>query len=158
MRLKLVSMCSAPLNSEENRKETRVEGMSELRKAARAVVYNGKKIPEERKKGLLKRIRKLLPKGTEITPELLEHYANIKVDIPNKDFRPHGAAVVEYFKTQPGGLVELEKMWREFFLQSMKPKFLPELWSVEHNLERYLIFTARVFFRTLMCFVFFFHS
>ncbi|XP_055642855.1 exonuclease 3'-5' domain-containing protein 2 [Toxorhynchites rutilus septentrionalis] len=136
MRLKLASMCTAPLSSKDNRKEIRVECMSELRKAARAVVYNGKTIPEERKKGLFKRIQKLLPNGTEITPELLQHYANINVSIPNSDYRPHGATVVEYFKQQPGGLIELERMWREHFLQSMKPKYMPELWSVEHNLER----------------------
>ena len=44
--------------------------------------------------------------------------------------------VVEYFEKNEGGLVELEKLWREHFVNTMKPQFLPELWSISHNQER----------------------
>lgn len=43
---------------------------------------------------------------------------------------------MEYYKNQEGGLVALERLWREHFLHEMRPQFLPELWSVEHNVER----------------------
>lgn len=136
MRLSLASRCTAPYGTGDNPKDIRVENMSELRKAARALVYCAEKIPEDRQKGLRKKMRKLLPKGTELTPELLEHYANIHVTIPNENYRAHGEKVVEHFKQTEGGLSELEKLWRVYFLQTMKPKFLPELWSVEHNFKR----------------------
>lgn len=47
--------------------------------------------------------------------------------------------VVRYFEQQEGGLVMLEKMWREHFLETMKPRYLPNLWSVSHNQERLVI-------------------
>lgn len=42
-----------------------------------------------------------------------------------------------------GGLVELERMWREHFLTTMEPKYLPSLWSVRHNQERLIIRQAQ---------------
>lgn len=44
--------------------------------------------------------------------------------------------MVQYFEKKEGGLVNLEKLWREHFLSTMKPKFLPDLWSICHNQER----------------------
>jgi len=32
-----------------------------------------------------------------------------------------------------GGLEQFQRMWREHFLATMKPRHLPELWCVEHN-------------------------
>lgn len=47
---------------------------------------------------------------------------------------PHGLRVVKHFEEQDqGGLLALERRWREHFLRSMKPKHLPKLWSVDHN-------------------------
>ena len=39
-----------------------------------------------------------------------------------------------YLKEE-GGLEEFEKMWRKCFLENMEPKFMPELWSVDHKHE-----------------------
>lgn len=41
------------------------------------------------------------------------------------------------------GLVALERMWREHFLRIMKPKFLPEFWSLEHNVQRYRYYSLQ---------------
>lgn len=49
---------------------------------------------------------------------------------------PHGKKVVNYFMVKDGGLLEFERMWRRQFVENMQPKFLPPLWSVEHNPER----------------------
>ncbi|XP_076164797.1 exonuclease 3'-5' domain-containing 2 isoform X2 [Ptiloglossa arizonensis] len=53
--------------------------------------------------------------------------------------QPHGLKVVQYFQRKEGGLVELERMWREHFLLNMNPKYLPNLWSIRHNQERLTI-------------------
>ncbi|XP_055604403.1 exonuclease 3'-5' domain-containing protein 2-like [Uranotaenia lowii] len=135
MRLKLAAICSAPYTSKENPKEVRVESMKDLRKIAKALLF-GTQIPEERRRSLEGRMRKLLPLGTEITENLLNIYANISTCVPNGDYFSQGQKVADYYRIQPGGLSELERMWREHFLRTMKPKFLPELWSVEHNYKR----------------------
>ena len=30
-------------------------------------------------------------------------------------------------------LASFEKMWRQHFVEAMKPKFLPFMWSIDHN-------------------------
>lgn len=59
--------------------------------------------------------------------------------ILNESFMPHGLKVVQAYAEQGlRGLIELERRWRQHFLSSMQPKFLPPLWSVDHNHEKYL--------------------
>lgn len=55
---------------------------------------------------------------------------------PTSDYISHGEKVVKEFQENNGGLIELEKIWRQHFLTTMKPKFLPSLWSVSHNEDR----------------------
>lgn len=54
----------------------------------------------------------------------------------NENYCAHGAKVVEFYQNTAQGLIHLERIWREHFLHTMKPEFLPELWSVEHSVER----------------------
>lgn len=57
----------------------------------------------------------------------------------NESYVPHGLKVVQaYAESGLPGLIELERRWRQHFLSSMQPKFLPPLWSVDHNHEKYL--------------------
>ena len=53
----------------------------------------------------------------------------------NENYEPHGHRVVSYY-VENGGLMSLEQRWREHFLTSMKPQYLPPLWSVTHNHSR----------------------
>lgn len=55
----------------------------------------------------------------------------------NENYNAHGAKVVEIYQNTKQGLIHLERIWREHFLKTMKPQYLPELWSVEHNVDRY---------------------
>ena len=52
--------------------------------------------------------------------------------VPNGEFTPHGLKVIEYV-TAHEGLLEFEKTWRQHFLDSMKPKYLYQGWSVDHS-------------------------
>ena len=52
--------------------------------------------------------------------------------VPNEDYTPYGKQVVDYVM-QDEGLVEFEKSWRKHFLETMKPQYLPPLWSVDHS-------------------------
>ena len=67
--------------------------------------------------------------------------------IPNENYSPHGKVVVQHYIERSGeGLCALERRWRKHFLDTMRPKFLPPLWSVEHQVG-----IARIFY-TLMNF------
>lgn len=57
----------------------------------------------------------------------------------NESYVPHGLKVVQvYAERGLRGLIELERRWRQHFLSSMQPNFLPPLWSVDHNHEKYV--------------------
>ena len=54
--------------------------------------------------------------------------------IPNENYSPHGKVVVQHYIERSGeGICALERRWRKHFLDTMRPKFLPPLWSVEHQ-------------------------
>ena len=40
-----------------------------------------------------------------------------------------------YIERSGEGLCALERRWRKHFLDTMRPKFLPPLWSVEHQVR-----------------------
>uniref|UniRef100_A0A182VWI9 Exonuclease 3'-5' domain-containing protein 2 n=1 Tax=Anopheles minimus TaxID=112268 RepID=A0A182VWI9_9DIPT len=155
LRQELAELCNAPLAGQKNgSKEIRIESMAEIRKAARALLNSAAKIPPERKQVLEERLLSLLnslggegeaagssetsngSQITELTQNLLEEYSNIDISVRNELYCAHGERVVEHFKKTPGGLMQLERRWREHFLQTMRPKHLPQLWSVDHNYKR----------------------
>lgn len=47
----------------------------------------------------------------------------------------HAKKVTEYF-AENGGLLRLERLWRENFLETMEPRYLPDHWSTTHNALR----------------------
>ncbi|XP_035897697.1 exonuclease 3'-5' domain-containing protein 2 isoform X2 [Anopheles stephensi] len=155
LRQELAELCNAPLAGQKNgSKEIRIESMAEIRKAARALLNSAAKIPPERKQVLEERLLTLLnslgnepesagsadsatgPQITELTQSLLEEYSNIDISVRNELYCAHGERVVDHFKKAPGGLMQLERRWRENFLHTMRPKHLPPLWSVDHNYKR----------------------
>ena len=36
---------------------------------------------------------------------------------------------------EQGGLLKFIKIWRQQFVETMEPRFLPDFWSVDHNPE-----------------------
>uniref|UniRef100_A0A336JZY7 Exonuclease 3'-5' domain-containing protein 2 n=1 Tax=Culicoides sonorensis TaxID=179676 RepID=A0A336JZY7_CULSO len=137
LRQKLAEICEAPLQDGSNTKYIEVDNLKKLKSASRALLYNGHLIPEERKKILEQEILKHLPEENEVTVELLEEYVDIDIYKKNESYQSHGKKVVEHFViSDNGGLIQLERMWREHFLNTMKPNHLPELWSIDHNVRR----------------------
>lgn len=94
------------------------------------------RIPSVKAAELRKTILDYYTDESEITEELLKRAADIDCRVPNEDYCQHGKKVVEMYRDKFGGLIELERLWREHFLQTMQPKFLPELWNVNHNADR----------------------
>ena len=71
-----------------------------------------------------------------IDGDLLQTAVAIDTRVYNHNFSgSHGLKVVEAVMKEEGGLEEFEKVWRKGFLENMEPKFMPELWSVDHKHE-----------------------
>lgn len=52
--------------------------------------------------------------------------------IKNDSFCDHGLKVVQH-TIENEGLLAFERMWRQHFLDTMQPAYLPVLWSVDHS-------------------------
>jgi exonuclease 3'-5' domain-containing protein 2 len=55
--------------------------------------------------------------------------------------------VVEHME---GGLVAFEKLWRQHFLDSMQPRHMPPLWSVDHSHDQLRDLENSVLSRTVL--------
>ncbi|XP_055849502.1 exonuclease 3'-5' domain-containing protein 2 [Episyrphus balteatus] len=137
IRTKLGKLCNAPyLNEEGAPKLVEIPELRQLRSAARALMYNSDRIPQWRKEELEKIILKNYSGAEQVTPEMLEECINKDITESFSDYTPHGSKVVQEYQEKFGGLIELEKLWREHFLNTMQPKYLPNLWNVNHNANR----------------------
>lgn len=134
MRVKLAALCDAPLINGRYVKYKFNSDMARVKSAASALSSSGDKIPASRKEVLEKKIKDYF-NVSEVTEEILQKALHLDVSTLNEAFIPHGLKVYQYF-CKNGGLVNFEKMWRQHFLDTMKPKYLPSMWSVEHNHKR----------------------
>ncbi|XP_055323361.1 exonuclease 3'-5' domain-containing protein 2 isoform X2 [Sitodiplosis mosellana] len=137
LREKLAIECKAPFPTKNtNTKTVEVPRLKELKSICRALYFQRDKIPEERQCQLRAKLNELCPEQEHFSDEFLKSYIDIETTEMNENYYAHGEKVVEFYQKSKEGLVSLERKWREHFLHTMKPKFMPELWSVEHNVER----------------------
>ncbi|KAK6304895.1 hypothetical protein J4Q44_G00254810 [Coregonus suidteri] len=65
--------------------------------------------------------------------------ALVFIKIFNESYVPHGLKVVQAHAEQGlKGLMGLERRWRQHFLSTMTPRYLPPLWSISHNHSKFL--------------------
>ena len=135
-RRKLGEICNAPVSDKEESKMFVDMEAKKVKSAARALVNdNENKIPEERVKVLQNLILNYFPDKT-VNEELLVEAANMEAFVINENYIPHGKKVVDHFVAQEDGhkgVILLEQLWRQHFLDTMRPQFLPPLWSVKHR-------------------------
>lgn len=136
LRYELADLCDAPIQNGANAKLVEIESLKQMKSAARALYKNGDRIPEKRRKELEAQFLDGFPEGTIVTKDLLLDYLDVDIYKENENYLVHGKKVVEYFSEKGGGIIQLERKWREHFLKKMNPKYLPELWSVDHNIHR----------------------
>ncbi|GFU03400.1 exonuclease 3'-5' domain-containing protein 2 [Nephila pilipes] len=137
MRHKLAELCDAPLDSQKITKCRCNPELAKVKSAAIALQSYGSKIPESRQKELTKVICNYYD-ITSINDDILNEACNLEDNMLNNSVIPHGLKVYKYF-CENNGLIKLEKIWRQHFLDSMKPQFLPSMWSVDHNHKRLAI-------------------
>ena len=127
LRQKIAERYNVPISQNTLR-----EVSSKVKSAAKALLYSSNKLPAARKREL---------------ETVLETHDNVKIgeldsnrleQIINNTLsdcaETHAAKVIEKVLNE-GTLKEFIKMWREHFLETMKPGYLPPLWSTEHNLN-----------------------
>ncbi|XP_050341446.1 exonuclease 3'-5' domain-containing protein 2 [Bactrocera neohumeralis] len=135
MRTKLAEQCNAPFTKDESAvKFIELPELKQVKSAARALLQSQNEIPAERREELIRILFNHYK--TEPTHELIVEAAKIDTTRNNENYCHHGEHVVHMYQNEFGGLCELEKLWRQHFLSTMKPKYLPELWNVNHNANR----------------------
>ncbi|XP_075610328.1 exonuclease 3'-5' domain-containing protein 2 isoform X2 [Balearica regulorum gibbericeps] len=135
LKQQLAEEFGAPTGSEEGVRLLEDPLRRQVRSGARALL-NADSLPDPRKAELLQSIQDFF--NTEaVTPEMLQEAAGLETRICNESYMPHGLKVVQCFaKGGLRSLMQLERRWRQHFLDSMQPKHLPEQWSVDHNHTR----------------------
>ena len=106
-----------------------------VRSAAKALLNNKGNIPSARVNEL-KHVLSSYYGIIDVDEEVCKRGMNLESNILNENYVPHGKKVVEYFISSGDGILYLEKIWRQHFLDTMKPKYLPPFWSVSHQEQR----------------------
>ncbi|KAM7362483.1 exonuclease 3'-5' domain-containing 2 isoform 2-T2 [Cochliomyia hominivorax] len=137
VRHRLGEMCDAPLTNKEGASKLKeIPELKLVKSAARALLKSGDQIPEERRKILEAVILNYYKGENEISYSLLQEASEIEAQQINEKYSQHGEKVVQTFQMKHGGLLKLEKIWREHFIHTMQPKYLPPLWNINHNADR----------------------
>ena len=105
--------------------------LRKVKSAAKALSHAGNRIPEDRRQELCHIVQNHFS-GSALTPEMISQAATIETHKENANFVSHGFEVVKKVCAEDK-LLEFEKMWRKHFVDTMQPKFLPPLWSVDHR-------------------------
>ncbi|ESO08802.1 hypothetical protein HELRODRAFT_190612 [Helobdella robusta] len=109
-------------------------------KSAAKALYNDRghdKIPTQRQQELRNCLKEYF-KVDEFYDELVDRGFSLDVEKQiNENFEEHGLKVTRSVIAE-NGLIKFERMWRQHFLDSMKPAYMPNLWSVNHGHDRLL--------------------
>lgn len=94
-------------------------------------MQNSSQIPQQRVNELQQLIRDYYG-VQDINEAILDLAVNLETRIKNDSFCDHGLKVVQH-TIENEGLLAFERMWRQHFLDTMQPAYLPVLWSVDHS-------------------------
>lgn len=132
-RSELAREFNAPVGVEQNFKVAVDNSRKFVRNAARALLKNRDNIPTKKVSEMEKLVKDFY-KVDDILSEHLQDAANMDINFLNEGFQVHGQRIYELYEKI--GLVKLEQRWRQHFLDSMKPQYMPECWSVKHNVYK----------------------
>lgn len=95
-------------------------------------MHTGATIPEARQNEMIEEIRRKYDLE-DVTPEMLVEIANERLLTRDTDDPSSGQIIVEYFSTDGRTLFDFQRQWRQHFVNTMHPKYLPKRWSVNHE-------------------------
>ncbi|XP_054828778.1 exonuclease 3'-5' domain-containing protein 2 isoform X2 [Eublepharis macularius] len=135
LKQQLAEEFGAPIGCEEGVRLLEDPIRRQVRSGARALL-NADSLPDARKEELLQVVKDFFHSVT-VSQEILQAAAGLEIRICNESYMPHGLKVVQCFaKEGLHSLMQLERRWRQHFLDTMQPKHLPKQWSVDHNHEK----------------------
>ncbi|XP_062566584.1 exonuclease 3'-5' domain-containing protein 2-like isoform X1 [Saccostrea cucullata] len=136
LRFQLAEESGCPIDMGSSVKVHADKDLQKVRSAARALLSkkDRDKIPVERKEAL-RTIVKDFYGVADLSDELLEEASDMDYRTINDQYFPHGKAVLRHVRRN-GGIYNFEKRWRQHFVDTMKPSYLPPKWSVDHRHER----------------------
>ncbi|KAF2354806.1 3'-5' exonuclease domain [Trinorchestia longiramus] len=133
LRYQLAEKHNAPIGNCTDVKVVIDGNLKVIKSAGKALSKKDSKIPP----GRIAELRKILEDFFEtnsLTDELITKASELDVSIVNDSYEPHGLRVFKHYEKI--GLIHFEKLWRENFLKTMNPQFMPKGWSVTHNHEK----------------------
>uniref|UniRef100_UPI00358E6862 exonuclease 3'-5' domain-containing protein 2 n=1 Tax=Myxine glutinosa TaxID=7769 RepID=UPI00358E6862 len=133
--------CNASIAGEASKRLVEDPERRAVRSAARALLLPAGRLPPERQLELSMLVCKYhgLAHSSEPGLELLKETASMEIRMSNEAYIAHGPKVVETFaKKGLCGFLELEKRWRQHFLDTMAPQFIPDKWSPTHKHKKIL--------------------
>ena len=98
---------------------------------ASALIKHGDKIPQARRKEIIEAMRTHFNKN-EITEEDLISASEVEYHVKTADFARHGEYVAQNIKD----LNVFVQRWRQHFLRTMNPQFMPKLWNIERPIDK----------------------
>ncbi|XP_003388132.1 PREDICTED: exonuclease 3'-5' domain-containing protein 2-like isoform X2 [Amphimedon queenslandica] len=123
---------SAPLEASTQKFHEDPEKVK-LRSLARALKGHKETLPKKRREDITETLAKHFNcEKDEVTDDMIEELLKIETRLHNPNYVSHGELVVKAVKERED-LVEFQQRWRQHFLDSMQPQYLPKLWSVYHN-------------------------
>lgn len=134
LRNQLAKECDAPIGCGDGVKQQEDAKLGRVKSAARALLRSKGNIPLERQKMLMLTVQEHFGVD-DVTEEDLKEALAMNTVITNENYVPHGLKVYQHV-CENGGLIAFESRWRKHFLDTMQPKFLPNMWSIDHNHER----------------------
>ncbi|BFY97658.1 hypothetical protein BsWGS_00698 [Bradybaena similaris] len=131
MRLQLAEECNAPLDSGLMSKMFIDPELQKVRSAGRALLAHKNSIPEDRAIELEKLLQNFYGVDS-VTEELIKQAAETNAKKMTENYIPHAQKVVEHMANN-SGLLTFQRRWRQHFLDTMNPQYLPAFWSVEFS-------------------------
>lgn len=135
LRYQLAKESGYPIDMGSSVKVHADRDLQKVKSAARALLSpKSDQIPVERRKDLQQVVLDFY--GTEeLSTEILQDAAEMDFRTINDEFFPHGKGVIRHVRKNEG-IYNFERRWRQHFLDTMKPKYLPSKWSVDHKHAR----------------------
>jgi len=131
LKLKLAKKYKAPLEGNSTINHTLFYAI----KSAHAIKSHGDKIPKDNLEMHKEKIRAYTGRKN-VTQKIIENLIQISYDEAKK-MKSHGEIVVEKLMLEgPDAMQKFVEMWRQHFVDTMKPKYMPKHWDIKRPASR----------------------
>ena len=104
---------------------------------ALALLRRREKLPSDVREKYEAHIRQYakLKEDEELTEEILQNATEVETEIPNPDYIPTAEIVVQSFCQDDDAIEKFVKDWRQYFVDTMEPQYLPTGWDVDSSVQ-----------------------